>query len=95
MLWGVQYGRQTISKGSIYFKLAVKYMFWGVQIFQVSCEIYVLGGPNILKYKDWEEPFFGGVQFFYDSNTGNSWLPQHDNTTRFGHINLNYAYSKL
>ena len=58
------HGRQTISKGSIYFKLAVKYMFWGVQIFQVSCEIYVLRGPNILKYKDWEEPFFWGGPIF-------------------------------
>ena len=44
-------------------------MFWGVQIFQVSCEIYVLGGPNILKYKDWEEPFFWGGPIFFMTAT--------------------------
>ena len=59
MFWGIQilrnirtHGRLTISEGSIYFKLAVK---------------YVLGGPNISKYKDRGESFWG-VQIFYDSS---------------------------
>ena len=36
-----------------------------VRIFQPSSEIYVLGGPNISKYKDpWETNNFRGVHIF-------------------------------
>ena len=68
MFWGVQifrnirtYGRSTISEGSIYFKLAVKYMFRGVQIFR---NIRTRGNH------------LGGVQICYDSSPdqfGFSW----------------------
>ena len=43
------HGRQTISEG--------------VHIFQLTCEIYVPGGPNISEYKDRGEPFWGGPNF--------------------------------
>ena len=54
MFWGVQifrnirtHGRSTISEGSIYFKLAVKYMFRGVQIFRnIRTRGTILGGSK-------------------------------------------------
>ena len=52
-------------KGSIYFSRVEILVPGMVRIFQPSSEIYVLGSPNISKYKDpWETNNFRGVHIF-------------------------------
>ena len=55
----------NLFNGSIYFSRIEILVPGMVHIFQPSSEMYVLGGPNISKYKDpWETNNFRGVHIF-------------------------------